>query len=244
MRFGFVYNFCRQTERQMKRRKVPMTATERQRKWRAKVRRQKIWGANVDRAARRPSPHREDIDLWPTPPCLTAALIEHVLPTLPNGLIWECAAGDGHLVDALPPELTGREVIASDIVRLRDGFLQLDFVNDPPPPRTRGAIAITNPPYAGSGLGDPFLARTMALLDSGWLHAAVLLQRADAGGTKGHAEIFNRAVAEFTCCWRPVWIPGSPGGGRWWFSWFVWLAGRSGPPVNTRLIRSNLRTLT
>jgi len=228
----------------MKRRKVPMTATERQRKWRAKVRRQKIWGANVDRAARRPSPHREDIDLWPTPPCLTAALIEHVLPTLPNGLIWECAAGDGHLVDALPPELTGREVIASDIVRLRDGFLQLDFVNDPPPPRTRGAIAITNPPYAGSGLGDPFLARTMALLDSGWLHAAVLLQRADAGGTKGHAEIFNRAVAEFTCCWRPVWIPGSPGGGRWWFSWFVWLAGRSGPPVNTRLIRSNLRTLT
>jgi hypothetical protein len=38
--------------------KVPMTATERQRKWRAKVRRRKIWGANVDRAARRPSPRR------------------------------------------------------------------------------------------------------------------------------------------------------------------------------------------
>ena len=216
------------------RKKTPMTATERQRKWRAKVRRQKIWGVNADRAARRPAQHRDDIDLWPTPPCLIAALVEHVLPRRP-GLIWECAAGDGHLVDALRRD--GRVVIASDIVRQRDGFLQLDFINDPPPGRTRGALLVTNPPYAGSGLGDPFLARTMALLDSGWLSGAVLLQRADAGGTKGHAELFNRAVGEYTCCWRPVWIPGSPGGGRWWFSWFVWLAGHSGPPVNTRITR-------
>ena len=125
------------------RKKTPMTATERQRKWRAKMRRQKIWGVNADRAARRPAPHRDDIDLWPTPPCLTAALVEHVLPRRP-GLIWECAAGDGHLVDALRRD--GRVVIASDIVRQLDGFLQLDFINDPPPGRTRGALLVTNPP--------------------------------------------------------------------------------------------------
>jgi hypothetical protein len=225
------------------RRKAPMTATERQRKWRAKVHRQKIWGANADPAARRPSPRRDDVDLWPTPSCLTAALIGKVLPTLPSdGIIWECAAGDGHLVDAL--RLAGREVIASDIIRQRDGFLQLDFVNDPPPSRTRGAIAVTNPPYAGSGLGELFLARTMELLDSGWLRAAVLLQRADSGGTKGHAVLFNRAAAEWTCCWRPVWIPGSPGGARWWFSWFVWLAGAAGPPVNTRITRPEVTGTT
>src|SRR6516162_8179805 len=148
----------------------PMTATERQRKWRAKVRRQKIWGPNADRAARRPAPRRDDVDLWPTPACLTTALIGKVLPTLPDGVIWECAAGDGHLVDAL--RLAGRDVIASDIMRQRDGFLQLDLVNDPPPPRTHDGVLVTNPPYAGSGLGDPFLGRTMSLLDSGWLRAA------------------------------------------------------------------------
>ena len=70
-------------------------------------------------------------------------MVEHVLPRRP-GLIWECAAGDGHLVDALRRD--GRVVIASDIVRQLDGFLQLDFINDPPPGRTRGALLVTNPP--------------------------------------------------------------------------------------------------
>jgi len=79
----------------------------------------------------------------------------------------------------------------------------------------------------------PFLARTLALLDEGWLAGAVLLQRADSGGTDGRADIFNRAVAEVTCCWRPRWIPGTTGNGPWWFAWFVWLPDRSGPPVPT-----------
>jgi len=218
---------------------MPMTATERQRKWRAKVRREKIWGPNQDRAARRPAPRRQDMDLWPTPADLRAALIMKVLPVLPSDLtIWECAVGDGALVDAL--RAAGRDVIASDVVRQRDGFLQLDFLTDRPPAGSRGSLLITNPPFAGSGLGDQFLDRTMVLLDSGHLAGAVFLQRADAGGTDGHAAIFNRAVAEFTCCWRPVWIPGTPGGGRWWFSWLVWLATRGGPPVNTRIRRRDL----
>ena len=101
-----------------------------------------------------------------------------------------------------------------------------------------------NPPFPGSEAGDQFFARTIELVDSGWLTAAVLLQRADSGGTDKHAELFNRAVAEFTCCWRPIWIPGTRGGGRWWFSWFVWLAGRTGPPINTRIRRAHVPALT
>jgi len=73
--------------------------------------------------------------------------------------------------------------------------------------------------------------RRLGLLDSGHLIGAVMLQRADSAGTDGRVDVFNRAAAEWTCCWRPVWIPGSDGNGRWWFSWFVWLPGQSGPPV-------------
>ena len=219
--------------------RVAMTPSERQRKWRAKLRRQKIWGTNLDAAARRPTPRRSDLDYWPTPPDLAAALVQVVLPILPPGPIWEPAAGDGHLVDALAA--AGREVIASDIKRQRRDFLQLDYLRDPPPAETHGAIVCTNPPFGGSGLGDPFIARTLELLNTGHLASAVLLQRADSGGAAGRAAAFNRAVLELTCCWRPVWIPGTAGGGRWWFSWFVWLAGHPGPPVNRRIRRADLR---
>jgi hypothetical protein len=105
----------------------------------------------------------------------------------------------------------------------------------------RASIGVTNPPFAGSDLGDPIIKRTLELLDTGNLSAAVLLQRADAGGAAGRSKLFNRAAYEITCCWRPVWLPGTKGGGRWWFQWFVWLAGQSGPPINRRIQRSDLR---
>ena len=90
---------------------------------------------------------------------------------------------------------------------------------------TLGAIAVTNPPYARI---DAFIARTIALLDSGHLSAAVLLVRPDFVGTDG------RAAYEWTCCWRPVWIPGTKTQPRWRCEWFAWLAGCSGPPMNRR----------
>jgi hypothetical protein len=68
-------------------------------------------------------------------------------------------------------------------------------------------VGITNPPFAGSDLGDPFIRRTLELLDTGHLIAAVLLQRIDSSGTDCRADIFNRAAYEITCCWRPLWIP-------------------------------------
>jgi hypothetical protein len=165
--------------------------------------------------------------------------VQHVLPILPRGPVWECAAGDGALVDELTA--AGRKVIASDIQRQRPAFLQLDFLASMPPPETHSAVLITNPPFAGSGLGDPFLRRTLALIDSGHLSAAVLLQRADHAGTDGRADAFNRAAYEFTCSWRARLLPGTKGNGRWWFTWFVWLPEQSGPPINRRIQRSDLR---
>jgi hypothetical protein len=211
-----------------------MTPTEMQRRWRAK-KRAAIWGDNTDQNARRPTPRRADLDFWPTPPCLRIALVRIVLPYLPPGPIWEAAAGDGALVDALTA--AGRTVIASDVNPQRKGILQRDFLDRQLPPCA--ATLVTNPPFGE--LGDRFLRRTLERLDAGEIAAAVLLQRADAGGTGGRAKAFNRAACEFTCTWRPVWIPGSQGGGRWWFSWFVWIGGRDGPPVHHRIEKSMIR---
>jgi hypothetical protein len=222
--------------------KVALTATERQQRWRAKKRRQAIFGPNRDPSARRPTPHREDLDFWPTPRELRVAFIEKVLPTLPPDVpIWECAAGDGAFGDEIAE--AGRRVITSDINPQRRGILRLDFLNEEPPAETQGSIAATNPPFGKSGLLYPFLARTMALLDAGWLRGAALLLRADAMATIGRADILNRAAAEWTCCWRQIWLPGTTGQPRWWFHWFLWLAGCSGPPVNRRVIEADLRGL-
>jgi hypothetical protein len=216
----------------------PMTAAERQRRWRAKQRRAKIWLANADPTARRPTPKRADKDFWPTPPELRTALIRYVLPLLPAGVVWECAAGDGVLADALMQG--GREVILSDIDPQRRGIMRLDFLKDDPPRATRGAILITNPPF---NTADEFRERALRLLDSGHLQAVVLLFRADKANTQERAADFNRAAHELTITARTIWIPPADqkkAGPRWWFVWITWLAGRNGPPVNRRINRADL----
>jgi hypothetical protein len=215
----------------------PMTATERQQRRRAKERRKKIWSGNSDPSARRPTPKRTDKDFWPTPPELQVALVRYVLPLLPEGTVWEPAAGDGVLADALTR--AGREVIQSDIDPQRRGILRRDFLKDDPPPE--GSILITNPPF---NIIDEFCTRALQLLDSGHLKAVVLLYRADKASTQDRIEMFNRAAHELTVTARTKWIPGSGGSEkspRWWFTWITWLAGRDGPPVNRRINRADLR---
>jgi hypothetical protein len=216
----------------------PMTPTEYQRRWRAKQRRAKIWLGDSDPSARRPTPRRIDKDFWPTPPELQVALILHVLPLLPEGPIWENAAGDGVLADALIQ--AGRDVIQSDIDPQRRGILKCDFLTDDPPSATRGSILITNPPF---NIIDDFCERALALLDAGYLKAVVLLYRGDKANTQERIDVFNRAAHELSITARTTWIPGSGGlkkSPRWWFTWITWLAGREGPPVNRRINRANL----
>jgi hypothetical protein len=140
------------------------------------------------------------------------------------------------LATAMPKKLEagGKPLRDADIRRL-------DYLLDPPPLATRGSVLITNPPFSKEAPGrekplDKFLERTIALLDSGHhLAAAVLLVRIDFAGTQGRAEALNRAVAEWEYTQRTRWIPGTTGNPRLWCMWVAWLAGRSGPPVHTRL---------
>jgi hypothetical protein len=161
--------------------KAAMTPTEYQRRWRAKVRRRKIWDGNADPGARRPTPKREDQDFWPTPECLRSALVHCVLPFLPPGLtIWEAAAGDGSLSDAIAA--TGRTVISSDVAPQRPGIMRFDFLTGKLPRETHGAILITNPPFGSNG--RRFVRRAVGLVGT-HLAACVLLARADHGGSDG-----------------------------------------------------------
>jgi hypothetical protein len=111
--------------------KVPLTKTEMQRRWRAKVRRRLLFAEHRDPAAlRTPRARPEDKEFWPTPPCLRAALTGWVIPSLPAGVVWEAAAGFGHLADDIEAT-TGRQVIATDIDPQRHGIGRHDFHDAP-----------------------------------------------------------------------------------------------------------------
>jgi len=186
-----------------------------------------------DRAAIRPQPARSGTDWWPTPPCLTAALLRCVLPHL-SGPIWEPAAGDGCLADAM--RQAGRTVLASDLEPRAPDILTHDFLHAPPP-AVAGSALVTNPPFNAL---DRFINRSLALLDAGFVSAVVLLLRSDALTSARRAAALNRAEREVLCCWRPVWMPGTRGGGRWSNGWITWRAGHTGPPTTLHLRRADL----
>jgi hypothetical protein len=177
-----------------------------------------------DLASLRPQPRRDGHDFWATPPCLIDALIQHVLSELSPAAIWECAAGDGRLAQAL--SAAGYAVLASDIDPRAVGIERRDFLTEEPPPS--GFVAVTNPPFCTI---DRFLARGVHLLDDGLIAGLVLLVRCDTLTAASRADTFNRAAGILTCCWRPVWIEGSKGNGRWSNAWVWWLPDNPGPPT-------------
>jgi hypothetical protein len=177
-----------------------------------------------DPASLRPQPRRDGADFWPTPACLIWALIHHVLHGLPSHPLWEFAAGDGRVAKAM--RAAGYSVFASDIEPRGDGIERHDFLRAAPP--QLGLIAVSNGPYNQL---DKFLARGQQLLDHGQLAGFVLLVRTDALTAASRADVFTRAAAMWVCCWRPVWIAGTAGNGRWSNAWIVWLPDHPGPPV-------------
>jgi hypothetical protein len=159
-----------------------------------------------------------------------------VLPELPTAAIWECAAGDGRLARALGA--AGYAVLASDIDPRAEGIERRDFLGEAPP--SSGLVVATNPPFCAI---DRFLARGLHLLDDGLIAGLVLLVRCDTLTAVSRADAFNRAAGISTCCWRPVWIEGSKGNGRWSNAWVWWLPHHPGPPAAHWLkpVRTELR---
>jgi hypothetical protein len=191
--------------------------------------------SRCDPAALRPQPARSGLDRWPTPNCLTAALIDHVLPLLPDGPVWECAAGDGRLADAL--HATGRHVIATDIYPQHPDVMVRDFLTTSAVP-LGCPVATTNPPFRQL---DRFIARGLSLMDSGQIAGLCLLLRCDSLTAAGRAEALNRAVGLLTCCWRPQWLPVARATGRWSFAWVWWVPDYAGPPRTRFLLPQHRR---
>jgi hypothetical protein len=213
--------------------KRAMTNAEYQKRWRQKQRIKRM----KDPSARRRTPARHDSkDLWPTPVDLQIALVRYMLPFLPDGPVWENAAGFGDLSDAM--RAAGRVVIESDIEPRRTGMLCLDFLTGDPPAETKGAVLVTNPPF---NLMDAFCERALALLDAGWLKSVTFLFRADKANSQNRVALLNRAAYELTVTARTMWINDTEGKNpRWWFYWITWVAGKNGPPVHRRINRDDL----
>jgi hypothetical protein len=164
-------------------------------------------------AAMRPQPRRDGPDDWTTPADLCAVLVEHVLPLLPQGPIWDCCPGAGALVNEM--EVADRKVIAT----------HSNFMTTPPPDTAR--ILVGNPPYNQL---NKFTDRSLLLLDTGQLDAVAWLWRWDHIPTQLRASWVNRAMAVHCCSWRPRWIPGSTTSPRFTFAWITWRTGFDGPP--------------
>jgi hypothetical protein len=181
-------------------------------------------------------------DFYPTiDPDLILLLKLIVRQVLPPGAIWECAAGQGHLV--APIRAAGREVIASDITPGHPEIVRHDFLHRQLPPGVQDTIAVTNPP---NSLLTEFLVRWFELMDAGRIKGFLVLTKEGAEVRDGRADIFNRAFFEWRATWRPWWEPRHQGEKHGFFTaqWTLWLPGHSGLPRTQKITRDMARSTT
>ena len=94
---------------------------------------------------------RRERDFYPTPPECTQALITFLEgEKIRLGRVWECAAGDGHIVRVL--EQNGYDVVASDIITGTD-FLTAGL------PDGGVDFILTNPPFL---LAEAFIRKAIS----------------------------------------------------------------------------------
>ena len=186
---------------------------------------------------------REEGDRYWTEPWVTTALLN--LWSLPEGRVWEPAAGRGDMVQVLQD--FGFDTYASDInmseylgpdpcgmVSFLKGDLQAFFYAC----REHNINSIiTNPPYKGK-LADQFVSQAIHLMETDQIEMAAFLLRAEWNAAKKRARLFDHEfyAGEVVLRKRPRWdwwyADKSEHGPRHNFSWFIWdnkTAGRGNP---------------
>jgi hypothetical protein len=154
---------------------------------------------------------RKGLDVYPTPPEVTRALVRSVPP--PPGLLWEPACGAGHMARVLAQE--GWDVASTDLRRTGYGTAGVDFLKTPMPAGCVGIV--TNPPFK---LAPEFVAK--ATRECGYV--ALLLKATfwhAAGRRALYAEHPPSAILPLT--WRPAFLAAERGNSPMMdVIWAVW----------------------
>lgn len=159
---------------------------------------------------------RRELDFYPTPPEVTAALLDFL--RIPSSKIWEPACGDGAMSRVL--EQYGNQVISTDIRETGYGVGGVDFLKTRKDDQGIHAI-ITNPPFA---MSEEFIRHALShnvevvamVLKSQYWHAA-----------KRH-KLFEEFPPAYVLAmtWRPDFMGGERGGSPTMeCHWTVWIKG-------------------
>lgn len=205
--------------------------------------------ANTNRNGKRPKS-----DLYSTPFEATHAFIRFERRTLQHlarrdrrfaGRIWEPAAGEGWLAEAL--NLEGFETVESDLNlhpdtlwRHRGKVRQQNFMTTK---KRRASMIVTNPPFSIGDSGDEFVRHALRLRPR---YAAFFLpitfqaglNRADIlEGEVGGLRLARVLVLSWRCTLKPPRLK-LKNDGVTCFAWFIWERGHKGPFTTHRLYRS------
>lgn len=169
------------------------------------------------------------LGFYPTERPLVRILLPYIAH-LRGRVLAEPCCGDGAIGRVL--EEDGHEVMASDIADRGYGEAGRDFFAATSLPGV--AAIVTNPPYADDVHGVECHAamvrhalRLMAPI--GGLVAMLLPHDFDTASGRYDLLCGPPFAFRLTALWRPIWIPGTDGGGRTTSAWHVWDWAHEGP---------------
>lgn len=103
---------------------------------------------------------RHEYDNYSTPPDITQALLDSNWRPSKGATVWECAAGEGAMVDVL--DVNGYSWIGTELREntRADIIGGVDFLSNRPPETLRAYQIVTNPPF---NLAEDFIRRAYDL---------------------------------------------------------------------------------
>lgn len=164
---------------------------------------------------------REDHDFYPTEEWVTLAAVEFMRDELgwQDCPIWECAAGDGAMID---PLMRLGTVYATDLVDRGSKLVASgkDFLKTHHMP-TDISLIVTNPPYT---LAHEFVEHALRLTSHRFGGVAMLLRNEwDCAAERQSLLRDHQAyTAKLVLTSRPRWIRGSKGSPRHNYAWYFW----------------------
>ena len=81
---------------------------------------------------------------------------------------------------------------------------------------------VSNPPFGRDAL--PIAESLVELVHAGSVEMAALLAPAlwEAASGPRRVTLMRAMALRIVCCWRPIWIEGTAGGGKLNYAWHVW----------------------